>query len=158
MIVGLLDAKGRWQEDEAKIEDIVVDYYNNLFKSNNPMDCTEILEAVTPKVTLVMNHSLTRDFLAAKVKLALKQMYPLKASGSDGMPPLFFQHFWLKVCVEVTTTVLDFLNSGISPPKFNETHIVLIGKCKGQRTSHNIDQSVYVMWFIRLLQKPLLTG
>ena len=29
----------------------------------------------------------------------------------------------------VTATVLDFLNSGISPPKFNETHIMLIPKC-----------------------------
>ena len=72
LIVGLLDAEGRWQEDEAKMEDIVVEYYNNLFKSNNPTDCTEILEAVTPKVTLVINHSLTRDFSAAEVKLALK--------------------------------------------------------------------------------------
>lgn len=26
--------------------------------------------------------------------------------------------------------VLDFLNSSISPPNFNETHIVLIPKCK----------------------------
>ena len=30
----------------------------------------------------------------------------------------------------MTATVLDFLNSGISPPKFNETHTVLIPKCK----------------------------
>ena len=30
----------------------------------------------------------------------------------------------------VTVIVLDFLNLGISPPKFNETHIVLIPKCK----------------------------
>ena len=56
-------------------------------------------------------------------------MYPLKAPRPDGMPPLFFQHFWSKVGGEVTTIVLDFLNSGISPPKFNETHIVLIPKC-----------------------------
>lgn len=90
LIDGLLDAEGRWQEDEARIEDIVVDYYNNLFTSNNPTDFTEILEAVTLKVTLVMNQSLTRDFSAAKVKLALKQMYPLKVPGPDGMPPLFF--------------------------------------------------------------------
>lgn len=27
-------------------------------------------------------------------------------------------------------TILDFLNSGISPSNFNETHIVLIPKCK----------------------------
>jgi len=30
----------------------------------------------------------------------------------------------------VTKTILDFLNSGISPPNFHETHIVLIPKCK----------------------------
>ena len=30
----------------------------------------------------------------------------------------------------VTKTVIDFLNSGISPPNFNDTHIVLIPKCK----------------------------
>ena len=30
----------------------------------------------------------------------------------------------------VTKTVLDFLNSGISPFNFNDTHIVLISKCK----------------------------
>ena len=62
--------------------------------------------------------------------MALKQMYPLKAPGLDGMPPLFFQHFWPKISNVVTVIVLDFLNLGISPPKFNETHIVLIPKCK----------------------------
>ena len=39
-IEGLLDAEGRWLDEEGKVEDIVVDYYNNLFKSNNPMDFT----------------------------------------------------------------------------------------------------------------------
>ena len=55
-------------------------------------------------------------------------MYPLKAPGPDGMPPFFFQHFWPTVGNLVTKTVLDFLNFGISPPKFNETHIVLVPK------------------------------
>lgn len=90
LIEGLLDAEGRWQEYEGKIEDIVVDYYNNLFTSNNPIDFTKILEAVTHKVSPDMNQSLTWDFSAAEVKMALKQMYPLKAPGLDGMPPLFF--------------------------------------------------------------------
>ena len=57
-------------------------------------------------------------------------MFPLKASDPDGMPPLFFQHFWPKVGEVVTKIVLDFLNSGIAPPNFNETHVVLIPKCK----------------------------
>ena len=55
-------------------------------------------------------------------------MYPLKAPDPDGIPPLFFQHFQPTVGNLVTKTVLDFLNFGINPPKFNETYIVLIPK------------------------------
>ena len=44
--------------------------------------------------------------------------------------PLFFQHFWTTSGEMVTKTVLDFLNLHISPPNFNETHIVLIPKIK----------------------------
>lgn len=55
-------------------------------------------------------------------------MYPLKSPGPNGMPPLFFQHSWPTVGNLVTKTVLDFLNFGITPPKFNETHIVLVPK------------------------------
>ena len=77
-----------------------------------------------------MNQDLILSFNESEVRLALKQMYPLKAPGLDGMPPLFFQHFWSISVVVVTKTVLDFLNHGISPPNFNESHIVLIPKVK----------------------------
>ena len=46
------------------------------------------------------------------------------------MPPLFFQHFWPTIGNVVTKTVLDFLNLGIIPPKFNEIHIILVPKIK----------------------------
>ena len=55
-------------------------------------------------------------------------MYPLKAPGPDGMPPLFYQNFWPLIGNVVTKTVLDFLNSGIIPLNFNETHTVLVPK------------------------------
>ena len=61
---------------------------------------------------------------------ALKQMHPMKAPGPDGMPPLFYQHFWPIVNPIVIKTVLDFLNHDITPPNFHETHIVLIPKTK----------------------------
>ena len=57
-------------------------------------------------------------------------MHPKKALGLDGMPPLFYQHYWFLVGNCVTKTVLYFLNHGISPPNFNETHVVLIPKIK----------------------------
>ena len=46
------------------------------------------------------------------------------------MLPLFFQHFWPLIGNVVSKTVLDFLNFGIVPLNFNETHIVLNPKIK----------------------------
>ena len=65
-----------------------------------------------------------------EVYKVLKQMYPLKSPGPNDMPPLFFQHFWPTIGNVVTKTVLGFLNLGIIPPKFNETHIILVPKIK----------------------------
>ena len=80
-----------------------------------------------------MNSSLIKEFHAGEVHKALKQMYALKAPGPDGMPPIFFQNFWPIVGSLVSKTVLDFLNHGITPPKFNETHIVLVPKTKSPK-------------------------
>ena len=55
---GLLNADGVWQTDEANMEDIVVDYYNNLFTSSNLEEFTELLIAVQPKVSTAMNERL----------------------------------------------------------------------------------------------------
>ena len=77
-----------------------------------------------------MNQMLLEEFIAKEVGYALNQMYPLKGPSLDGMPPLFFQHFWPTCGVEVTNMVLDFLNLGVFPPNFNDTHIVHIPKIK----------------------------
>jgi len=119
------------------MEEIVVEYYNDLFSSTNPIDFTELLNAVQQKVSLAMNEELTRDFTGVEVRAALKQMYPFKAPSPDGMPPLFYQHFWSTSGVVVTKTVLDFLNHGIVPPNFNETRIVLIPKIKDPKLVTN---------------------
>jgi len=45
-------------------------------------------------VTDKMNAELVKEFIALEVKEALNQIASLKAPGLDGMPPLFYQHFW----------------------------------------------------------------
>ena len=81
---------GVWQEEDEKIEKVVVEYYNNIFTSRSPIDFSKILHAIQPKVTPLMNQMLLKPFMTEEVRLALKQMYPLKAPGPNGMPPLFF--------------------------------------------------------------------
>lgn len=55
-------------------------------------------------------------------------MAPLKAPGPDGMPPLFYQHFWSTMQHDVTSAILSWLNSGILPEPINHTLITLIPK------------------------------
>ena len=88
-----------------------------------------------PKVSSAMNQMLLRDFQEFDVKTALKHMYP--RHGPDGMLPLFFQHFWPLIGNVVSKTVLDFLNFGIVPLNFNETHIVLNPKIKEPKKATN---------------------
>lgn len=42
----LYDANDVWQDDEAKMEEIVVEYYSHLFTLSNPTEFDEILHAV----------------------------------------------------------------------------------------------------------------
>lgn len=106
---GLLDARDVWQEDEEKMGDMVVDYYTDLFLKSQPIEFNEILQAIQPKVTPHMNQMLNKDFIANEIKVALKQVYPLKALGPSGMPPLFYQHFWPNIGEVVTKSLKLFL-------------------------------------------------
>lgn len=109
-----------------------------MFCSNGPTDTTILIEAVEPVVSTDMNNFLTQEFRANEVHRALKQVHTKKSPSPDVMPPLFYQHFWSLVGDCVTNTVLDFLNHGITPPKFNETHILFIPKIKNPKKNHLI--------------------
>ncbi|KAL4361744.1 hypothetical protein GQ457_04G011590 [Hibiscus cannabinus] len=66
-------------------------------------------------------------------------MAPLKASGPDGYPALFFQKYWDVVGTEVTKYCLSVLNGETEMDAINGTRIVLIPK------SHNINISYTVV-------------
>ena len=70
------------------------------------------------------------DFIKAEVQVALKQMAPLKAPGLDGMPPIFFQHYWASIDDDVVKAILSCLNSINILPSLNHTYISLIAKVK----------------------------
>ena len=77
-----------------------------------------------------MNACLAELFQADEVHQALKQMHQKNYLDLISMPPFFCQHFRSLSGEYVAKAVLNYLNLGITPPKFNETHIILILKIK----------------------------
>ena len=77
-----------------------------------------------------MNLALTGDFLEFEVTTTLKQMALFKAPGPDGIPLLFYQHFWGVVDHDVTSSILSWLNLGSLPHPINHTFITLNPKTK----------------------------
>ena len=64
---------------------------------------------------------------------ALKQMAPLTAPGPDGMSPIFYKTYWHIVGKDVTSMVLNALNSGVVHESLNPTFISLIPKIKNPK-------------------------
>lgn len=65
-----------------------------------------------------------------EIEESIKQIHPLRAPGSDGLPALFYQKYWHLVGNDVKRLVKSILNNQESLEKINKTFIVLIPKGK----------------------------
>ena len=108
----------------------IVAYFQDLFKSTNPINLESTTQFIYPTISDEMNTSLVANFEALEVQEAIKQMAHLKAPGPDGMPPVFYQDYWELLGEDVTSSVLYFLNSASLPANLNHTFITLIPKVK----------------------------
>ena len=158
-INGVKDQQNNWVEEIEDIAGVVTNYFETIFEASDCSRMDECLSAVPQKVTTDMQETLSREFSADEIKVALFQMGPTKAPRSDGMNVMFYQKFWYIVGNDVTAAVLDFLNSGNMVPEINYTHIVLIPKVKSPKKKNRITGLlVFVMLFTKLFQKCWLTG
>jgi hypothetical protein len=66
------------------------DFYGTLYTSEGTSGMEEVLRSVPVRVTRAMNEMLGAPFTDEEVKIALFQMYPLKAPGPDGYLAQFF--------------------------------------------------------------------
>lgn len=100
----LKDSQGNWRDKGQGLQDVVVDYFANLF-SNEAGPMEEVLECVESergtnfanlfsKVSVVQNDELVRPFDSTEVKEAVFGMHLDKSPGEDGLNPGFFQKCW----------------------------------------------------------------
>ncbi|XP_073121147.1 uncharacterized protein [Henckelia pumila] len=135
-ISGLVSSHGDWCTDRNSMSEIVMDYFANLFKSQNPTtsDMDSVLSCIEPKVDATSNAILCAPFSAIEVRKALFDMHPDKAPGPDGMSAFFFQKFWDIIGFDVSQMVLGVLNEGKPLTEWNDTIITLIPKIKNPMT------------------------
>ncbi|XP_062014109.1 uncharacterized protein LOC133730559 [Rosa rugosa] len=107
ILLGLFDHEGQWKDDDEGMENIVTSYFSKMFTATDlDVDAINLtLAAIQPCVTSDMNQKLCAPYSEEEVKCALFQMYSTKSPGPDGMPPLFFQHYWEDIGKDVTEAV-----------------------------------------------------
>ena len=65
------------------------------------------------------------------------RIWPLKASGSDEMPPLFYQTYWIDVDMDISHAILLCLNSRSIMKSINHIFITLIPKVQNPKRVSN---------------------
>jgi hypothetical protein len=129
-IKSLQDCHGNLVTRRDTMVQIVEDYFRGIYHTSSPSNIDQVVQLVETKVTTDMNNTLLLPFAGEEMRTALFQMNQSKAPGSDGMNAFFYQKFWHIVGNDVTTAVLDFLNSGQLLKSINYTHISIIPKIK----------------------------
>ena len=71
-IKGLYDNAGQWCTTPSRVEEIVVEFYQALFTSQNPENFKEILAQIPQVVTEEMNNELTVEFQKEEVETTHK--------------------------------------------------------------------------------------
>jgi hypothetical protein len=127
-ITKLKDENGNWKEGNEEIGAHIKEYFSSLFQTSIPGTDDTLLNRVRPCVSREMNESLLKPYTAEEVKAAMFSIGDYKAPGTDGLHAIFFKKFWSVVGDQVTTEVLQALNTGVIPEGWNETAIVLIPK------------------------------
>ena len=132
-IKGLYNNNGQCCTNSSQVEDIVLEFYQALFTSQSLENFDEILAQIPRVVTVEMSNDLLAEFKANEVETALKQVAPLRSLGSNGMPPIFYQHYWSLVGSDVVDDILYFLNLGNLPPSLCHSFITLIPKVNNHK-------------------------
>ena len=135
---------------------IVEKYFQDMFTTSHPDSFDTILDGIEPAVTVEMCAALDCNFQVEEVDQALKQMAPLTAPGPDGMSPTFYKTYWHIVGKNVTSMVLNALNSGVVHESLNPTFISLIPKIKNPKKVSDFQPTSLYNVVYKLISKVLV--
>lgn len=90
----LRDANGAWTDDDAELQNMVNNFYKNLFTDNNKEHVWFQTRFTYPTLTEENIQHLDEPVGDDDVRREVFSMGPWKAPGPDGFPAGFYQNAW----------------------------------------------------------------
>ena len=98
----LRSSSGQWKSNNTEVAEILIGYFQELYISANQTPCDATTMSIEKIISPDLNNQLEQEFTAWEVQKEIKEMAPLKAPSPNGMPPLFYQHYWSTIGNDVT--------------------------------------------------------
>jgi len=80
----------QWEENEERIEELLMDYFNDLYKSRGVNDVSKITDLFQPRITAEMNQKLMRHIHREKSTMPLCKCIPQRHQAPTECQPYFF--------------------------------------------------------------------
>lgn len=142
--------------DQKDIENHVLDFYKELYASDNSCVDNGIIESVIPSlVSLSDNIMLTNIPTLNEVKNIVFGLHRNNALGPDGFGGSFYHTFWDIIGTDVHNSVLQFFKDGWIFPKLNSNRLVLIPKFVGVDRIENFRPIALANFQFKVITKVL---
>ncbi|XP_045802493.1 uncharacterized protein LOC123896099 [Trifolium pratense] len=151
-----LKAGDNYIEDINDIEHHVLNFYKELFASNNNCAPTDIIERTIPHlITVADNDMMTKIPSFEEVKQAVFNMDGSSSPGPNGFGGCFFQNYWDIVGSDVVASVTQFFSHGWILPNLNSSHVALVPKFPGADTIENFRPIAVANFQFKIITKIL---
>jgi hypothetical protein len=121
---------GEWLIKLFEVREFVVLKFQHLFLEEPPSFLEDLENLIPTLISVDENSVLYKLSTPLEIKDVLFDMQSLKATGPDGLPPLFYKKYWPIVGSEVILAVQNFFRTGHLLKEINNSFIVLIPKVK----------------------------
>ena len=102
---------GQWIHTREDIEQYFTSKFQMLYNSSLPQIPEDINELLSPCISEAENAEFSNIPEPLEIKKAVWEMHPLKAPGPNGLPGLFFKHYWEIVGPQIISAVQDFFSA-----------------------------------------------
>ncbi|MCH86708.1 RNA-directed DNA polymerase (Reverse transcriptase), partial [Trifolium medium] len=129
-IAALQDNNGQWIYEENALQNLMVNFYKNLYSSSHIIDTDFPTYQTFPTIKEDDLNLLKSEITIEETKHALFSMGNLKSPGPDGFHPVFFKSQWDIVGTALHKLVVNCFLDPNHIEEINNTRITLIPKCE----------------------------